>query len=283
MIDRFLGAVCALFVALMTIVVITSRNWSVGWAASAVLTLGLAIWARRGLRFIPVGWRGQLLFLGQRMDATLGEGWRWVPFPFGLKTADCRETILKLDPLRIFTSDLVEVKVDGSIVYKIVNLNLYFGVESSGFKQGLDDIWDEVIRTQVVLTSLAQALAMHATLGQQARAAFEEQASTRWGIEVVRVVVAAITPADQKVSDDIALRLREERQREGQRVELRHFTDRVTELMASPPTGAGLTREQAIEQVQLALGQTTKATDAKTLAIDPAAAEIIARILGRRP
>jgi len=282
MTDRILGAVCALVVLLSAIATFSEFSWSWSWTLLVLWTLGLGVWARRGLRKVEVGWRGQLLFLGQRMDATLKEGWRWVPFPFGLKTADCRETIIKLGQLKVFTLDGVEVKIDVSIVTKIVDLNTYFNVELSGLKQGLDDIWDQVIRTQVVLLPLAQVLAMHATLGQQARTVLDGQAGTRWGIEIVRVVVAAITP-DQKMIDDLELRTRKERQREGQRIELQHFTDRVMELMAPPPTGAGLTREQAVEQVQLSIGSAAaKTIDAKSFTLDPATAALIAAIIGRR-
>jgi regulator of protease activity HflC (stomatin/prohibitin superfamily) len=293
MVDRILGAFCAFVVLLSAIAVFSEFSWSWSWALLVLWTVGLGIWVRRGIRKIEVGWRGQILFLGQRMAAEVGEGWRWIPFPFGLKTADCRETVMKLDQLKIFTSDSVEVKVDGSIVYKVIDLNLYFGVELSGLKQGIDDIWDEVIRTQIVFIPLLDdntqqppilgVLKMHATLAQKARTVLAGQAGMRWGIEIVRVVVAAITP-DQKMTDDLELRTREERQREGQRIELRHFTDRVMELMAPPPAGAGLTREQAIEQVQLSIGSAAaKTIDAKSFTFDPATAAIIAAVLGRKP
>ncbi|OGI73694.1 hypothetical protein A3D42_00545 [Candidatus Nomurabacteria bacterium RIFCSPHIGHO2_02_FULL_41_18] len=79
---------------------------------------------------------------------------------------------------------------------------------------------------------------------------------------------------------------KEVQERQAEILELQHFSERVQALMAAPPAGPGLTREQAIEQVQLALGQLKKEARTQGFALDPATAELVARILagfGRRP
>ncbi|MES3032103.1 MAG: SPFH domain-containing protein [Patescibacteria group bacterium] len=76
---------------------------------------------------------------------------------------------------------------------------------------------------------------------------------------------------------------KEVQERKAEIVELEHFIERVKALMAPLPTGAGLTREQALEQVQLSIGKTTKTINANTIAFDQPTAQIIAAIFGRRP
>jgi regulator of protease activity HflC (stomatin/prohibitin superfamily) len=283
--DRILSFVCAVLVAVcvISLYVFWSASWPT-WLLLVVWTIGLGFWVHSGLKKIEVGWKGQLLYLGKRMPHELSEGWRWVPFPFGIKTADCRQTILKLGQLEVITKaeDNVKVKIDGTIIRKIGNLNKYFGVEESGIKQGLDDIWDQTIRTNVREKTLDEVLGMHEELRNQVHDVMAKQASKNWGIKVLRVVIASIEPADSEVMKDLELKRREELQREGQKVELMHFIERVNELMASPPNGAGLSREQAVEQVQLALGKASKTIDAKTITLDKTTAEIVAAILGRR-
>lgn len=276
--DRTLGIVCmaTLVVCVVCLYIFWSASWPI-WLLFALITFGLYTWAGSGLTKIEVGWEGQLLFLGERQEATMIEGLRWVPWPFSLKLADCRQVVIKLDTLKkIITKDNVQVEIDGTIIRKIVDLNKYFGVEESGIKQGLDDIWDETIRTRVADANLADVLKMHAELGKKAHNSMGRRASAQWGIKILRVVIAGIKP-DSKVADDLALKERENLQREGQKVEFAHFIDRVKDLVA-----AGLTREQAIEQTQLALGKATKAIDAKTFALDEASAKIIESVFGRR-
>lgn len=75
---------------------------------------------------------------------------------------------------------------------------------------------------------------------------------------------------------------KEVQERQAEVLELEHFIERIKALMVLPPEGPGLTREQALEQVQLSLGKTTKVIDAKTISFDQPTAEVIGAILGRR-
>jgi hypothetical protein len=84
-----------------------------------------------------------------------------------------------------------------------------------------------------------------------------------------------------KVAEQAENQAKEEQERQAEVLELQHFIERVQALMANPPTGPGLTREQAIEQVQMSLGQLKKEARAQSIALDPATATLVAAILGR--
>jgi hypothetical protein len=119
---------------------------------------------------------------------------------------------------------------------------------------------------------------MRAILKQQTREALAEQANNRWGIEILDLVIAGIKP-DPEVMKNLELKRNEESKREGDKVKVKNFIDRVNELMEAPPNGSGLTREQAVEQAQLSMGLAVKNIDAKTLGLDPVTAEALAKIL----
>ncbi len=272
--DKIFGALVTLLTLACASVVIRNFNWSWEWVASATLTIGLGFWALTGLKKIEVGWKGQLLFLGQRMDATLHEGWRWVPTPFGVKLADCRQQILELDKLKAMTLDNIEVIVSATVTYRVANLNAYFGVEASGLKRGIDDVRDALIRARVRLMTLAETLSSTRELGEGLLSSLSIE-SGDWGIIVIRVAIPEILPLDKKVSEDLALRERERLQREGQLVEASHIAA-LTEFFR----GKGLSSETAYEAALLVVG---KADPKKVFSLDPATAVALATLLGRRP
>lgn len=284
--DRILAIVFAVFWMLIAWGVVEDASGETGWGPwflSLIWVIFLALWASSGLKKIDVGFKGQLLFLGGRRRHIFNdEGWRWAPFPFGIKTADCRDKSQVIDALTVLTSDNVSVSVAGTLVSRIEDLDLNFSVDPESIKQGIDDTWDEIIRTQVVGRTFDEVKVMHVDVGEQAKTALETQATGAWGIRVIRIPVT-IKPASDEFVKDLELKAREELQRRGQEVELQHFISRVNALMAIPPAGPGLSREQAIEQVQLSLGKATKTIDAKTIALDPVTAGLVGAILaGRR-
>lgn len=101
------------------------------------------------------------------------------------------------------------------------------------------------------------------------------------GVQIERLNIGDIDTLGE-TGRQAELQAKEEEERAGQTLELKHFSDRVKELMERPPRGPGLTREQAIEQVQMALGQLKKEARTQSLALDPATAQMVAAILGRR-
>jgi hypothetical protein len=292
-IDRVLGIVCALLVLFCAYVVLTNFSFSWAWFMMLVFTIGLGVWARSGLKNTEVGWKRILLFLGGRMNVLIDEGLAWLPWPFDGKPIDCRETAIGLDPLTVITKDNVQVDVDVTIFRKIVDLNLFLDVEEKTVRKGLDDTTDHIVRTEVVDLPLDGVIKIHEQLAKKVHQALEEQA-VNWGVDITKVVIAAIKP-DPKIIGDLSLKKHEELQREGQRVEVAHFATMV-DLLVNGGTidgkiiPGGQTREQAIENIQLALGRATKTIDAKVISLDAAttkvvdavATKVVDAFLGRR-
>ncbi len=291
-IDRFLGISFALLVLYGTYLLFVNFSFSLEWFTMLVFTISLGMWTESGHKKVEIGWKAQLLLFGERLNHKMGEGWHWVPFPFSLKSADCRQTVIKLDKIeKVITADNVQVDVDGSLIRQISDLDKYFDVEESGLKQGLDDIWDETIRNKIAHSVLDDVLKMHMDLARGVIEAMGVTASDSWGLTIMRVVIASIKP-DSNVAEDLALKEREELQRDGQVIEIAHFDKMVNALVnggtinATKPNEVifkgGMSREQAIEQIQLALGKVTKTIDAKTISFDVATIAAINAFLGRK-
>lgn len=101
------------------------------------------------------------------------------------------------------------------------------------------------------------------------------------------VILERLNLEDIDVLGEVAKHAEDEAKEEQDRIaetkELDHLSDRIKALMVPLPTGPGLTREQAIELVQLASENATKTIDAKVVTLDAGTAEMIASILGRKP
>lgn len=272
--DRLLGILLVFFGALVALVSIPA-----GIFLAAYALLG---WPGRN---VPVGWRGHVLFLGQRTGSEVGEGRRWAPLPFSLKLVDCREITLKTDPLQVFTQDEVLVDIDGSIIYKVVDTNQYLSVDPAGIKQGLDDLYDEVVRLLVIEQPLSEVLKLQVNVSRQVFEHLERQSVPRWGIRIIRVPIPTIKPHDPKVSEDLALRKREQAQTEGQKTQFRNFLDRVEEVARElkktlPDLPSADIQREAIRTVQAQLGVLTQTSQEIKLTGD-GGAETIAKALGR--
>lgn len=281
MTDRMLGVLVAFLLFASILAVFVNFSFSLAWFFLLVWTVVLGIWAASGIKTVDIGWRGQLLYFGARQSPTFKEGLRWIPAPFGLKTADCRKQTLTFEVLDATTVDNVQVFVGGSVVYRVVDLNMYFDAEKTDLEKWIDNTRKQVIRTRVRTLKQAEVLDAHESLGGEMVLALRKEDSTRWGVEIIEVIIPEISP-DPEVAKDLALQERENLQRKGQTVEISHFEEMVKKLMRPKPRGVGLSREQAIEQVQLALGKASKTIDAKTIALDSATAGIITTVLGRK-
>jgi hypothetical protein len=73
----------------------------------------------------------------------------------------------------------------------------------------------------------------------------------------------------------------EDQQRRKEETELLHINNRIQALMKRDPDGPGLTREQALEMVQLTTGKASKTIDAKNIDISPDALALAMKLLGR--
>ena len=239
------------------------------------LAIGLS-WFWAGWKKIPVGYRGLQLFFGKRRHQEYPEGWRWIPLPFDVKIADCRQIILKLDKLEAITRDNLSVTTGSTVVYKIVDLYKFFDIEN--LETGIDQSRTAVLRSKIRGKSQSEVLDLHEELSKDVKDALEHE---DWGVDILEVIIPEISP-DMETAKNLALKKHEELQAEGQTVEIQLFIDKVNKLMTPPPTGAGLSREQAVEQVQLAIGKASKTVDAKTITLDPVTAALIAEALRRK-
>ena len=279
-VDQTIGMFCALLAFVNLAMVFVNFSWSWPWLLLVAWTLLISTWTINGWSNIEVGHKGLLLFLGERLTYVFSEGQRFAPWPFEIKTVDCRLKSQEIDQLTVLTKDNIPVSISGTLVSQIEDPNLYFNVDPLSIEKGINDTWGEIIRTQVITKDLEDVRKMYIEVGMQTQAALEDQATKMWGLRIIRIPVT-IKPVNTEVTSDMELKARKKMQRDGQEIELQHFVDQVIKLMADPPIGAGLTREQAIEQVQISLGKASKNIDAKSFSVDPATTQMIAKIIER--
>ncbi|MEK7569648.1 MAG: SPFH domain-containing protein [Patescibacteria group bacterium] len=250
------------------------------WLAAIVAWAwqGWGTWHDIGWKEVPVGWKAQLLLFGQRVPGIVfTEGWWWTPLPFSKKPADCRRQTHNFTPLQALTKDNVNVTIGGSVVYAITNPDTYFSVVPDDLDGWLESTRKQILRKSIRGKHQEEVLGMHEELGKEVEQALCEASEEHWGVTIRQVIMPEIT-LDPEVAKDLALQERETYQRKGQRVEI-VFGAEMINLLQAPKAegGAGLTREQALEQVQLATEKATKTIDRKDISLDPIAAEIIGR------
>jgi regulator of protease activity HflC (stomatin/prohibitin superfamily) len=177
-----------------------------------------AIWLWSGFYKLNIGWKGLVLFLGRRTHIVKKEGWQFVPWPWSIQAVDCHEKTIELDPLEdVVTNDNIEVKIYGSIVRDITDLYAYLSVDQNTIKDGMDDIWDEQIRSVVGKTDLDKVLRMKGELAENARAGMHKH-TLNWGITIIRVNISEVEP-DQGTTEDLERKEREILKREGQKIQ----------------------------------------------------------------
>lgn len=210
-----------------------------------------------GLRQIPVAYRGVPLYFGRRIDSfVFDEGYQWVgPLPgiFSYATVSIQEQTTKIDKLQVLTKDNVKVNFTGTLIWRVAVPYQYLQVTDKIISDGLNDLFDEVIRHETRGKSLDDVSG--AEFGKDMRNAIfsrAEDLSESWGVDIVRIIIPEALP-DPEVIKDLELVRREEAQKKGQVVELEHFRDRVKELKEM-----GFSLAEAQEIVQLAIGRITK-------------------------
>jgi regulator of protease activity HflC (stomatin/prohibitin superfamily) len=254
-----------------------------GEIMSTLTVIGVAIvaaWLWSGLKKLPYGWRGRLLFLGKKTGIEVGQGWVCVPWPLEVKAADCKKAVVKLDGLEAKTKDNVTVKVDASFVKQIVDLGAYFSVDPKTVAQGLDDARDQEIRHRIRQVDLEVALDLQVDLAKEAEDAMGKK-TAEWGIEISQLFIAAIK-ADAEVDEALELKKREELEREGQRVQARHhaelfkFFSGSAQLGNDGPTGPSLPPDQANEAALIHMDKTDKKKlSSNTFGLDKATIDAI--------
>jgi hypothetical protein len=102
------------------------------------------------------------------------------------------------------------------------------------------------------------------------------------GVILTRLNIGDIN-ALGKVGELAESQAKEEQERRAEETETTNLMARMKQLMTEPGSGGpGLTREQALEQIQLVQGKASKTIDAKTITLDPVTATLVAKILERK-
>lgn len=243
--------------------------------SGAIVVFALTLFP--GFKNIPVASVGVPLFLGKRLTSFfLAEGWQWVgPFPFIFSIqdppTDFKERTQKLDPLNVFTKDKVKVKVEGAIGWQVKNPSEYLSVAASVIEIGLDDAADEVIRREIAGNNLDDVLGSEPDLRDKILDGVREKAQDRhWGIKITRVFMPEFG-LDPKVEEDLALKRREEAQREGERTELDHIREQIKKTIDDRKCSF----DEAKEIVLLATKRIGKQVEEKRFSIDDKTAEIL--------
>lgn len=257
-ISRILGVVATIFCFFTLFKSFSVFSWSWSWFFLFSWIIFLSVLTVQGwLRAnIPVGSTAQLLFLGTRLGIFLGEGKNWIPWPFGEKVEDTRKKTVVLDPIEMLTKDGIKVKIpELSMVIQITDLNKYNDVNPTDLKQLYDDVIDSNVRHKIRTNDLEQVLSMTLSMDEAGIA----QDLSNFGVNIIKVIVPRVVPADEKTQNDMELKKREQLQREGQRIQVGHQARLISFLkgknLLDPsqtegpdnPRGPGLSDDKAYE------------------------------------
>lgn len=269
--SRFLGVFVAAIAAIVLYMTYEKFSW-------VTLGVGLALlgWDWSGWIKIIIGWKGQLTFLGERIETEpLLEGWRWVPEPWGVITIDCRKQVMKLDTLKAVTSDGVEMSVSVTVSYRVQKPFAHLGVETSSLKKWIDDNRDQIARREVRGLTFEQSQDAKSNISDSLKKTLGE-GSEEWGVEILEVAIPEIIATDPGIRRTQELKAKEKLETSGQREEARNFA-RMVRFFKSEK-GGKLSHDQAVLQANLTTGKSSP-TNTNELKVSPevltAAAEIL--------
>lgn len=236
---------------------------------------------KKGNVTVPVGHKGVPQFLKGRIKGfILEEGDRWLPWPLSCIPVDCRKTTLTLDSLVAFTKDNIKTTVESTMIIRVKDPFLYLEADPAKIKSAMDDAKDGLLRKSISKNKSEKVIKMGEDLGSEARTETSKLGSS-FGVEVLTFTVTKVL-VEPEVEKDLEGKKREELQREREKVELQHFADRIKELTKPINQGGpGLSHDEAVRQIRIALGQ-LKPTEAKqTFGMDDNVAALIAAILSK--
>ncbi|MDD5721476.1 MAG: hypothetical protein PHT16_03480 [Candidatus Pacebacteria bacterium] len=232
------------------------------WVATTILLLLEGIVLSLSLKKIKVGHRAQYLYLGRRIEYFVKEGLHVVPWPFFTKKEiDCRAKTTTLDEQHIFTKDNVEVKLGKpSIVSQVIDLDLYQNLDTENLPGLMDDVVDENVRYKIRNTPYEKVLEMKFSVEEHDI----EHTLGNWGINIVRIIVPNVIPVNEDFIKAQELKVKEDLERKGQRVQARHHADLIkffsgTEKLGEKgPEGPGLPVELAYEAALIHMDKAEK-------------------------
>jgi len=277
-IDRMLGVFF-----ILTVLTFGALGVAIKFAGTIPATVILLALVGASIKNIPVGYQAQYTWLGERVPVFIEEGWHFVPWPLQLKIIDCRATTVPIDEENIFTIDNVEVKVvKTSLVWKIVDLNLYQNLNPTNLAGLLDDVIDQNVRHKIRKTPWEKVLGMEFSVSEKDIIHDLDQ----FGIGILKIVVPNIVPVNKEFKEAQELKSKEILQREGQRVQARHHADLIkffsgTEKLGEQgPKGPGLSEELAYEAALIHMDKAEKKKLASSnFGLDTATAKALVEVV----
>jgi len=131
------------------------------------------------------------------------------------------------------------------------------------------------------VTKLREAVKARKAIIRELRSGEGEVRLHGLGVILTRLNIGDINVLG-KVGELAESQAKEEQERRAEETETINLMARMKQLMTEPPNGPGLTREQALEQIQLVQGKASKTIDAKTITLDPVTATLVAKIMERK-
>ena len=143
------------------------------------------------VRIVDQGDEALVQRLGQ-YKRTLKPGLNFViPFIDTVLVETVREQLLDIDPQQALTKDNVPIEVDAIIFWRIVELQkAYYAVED--LEEALKQLVITSLRGEIGRLTLEEAVSSTNRINSELRKPLDETAR-KWGIEVIRVEVQAIT------------------------------------------------------------------------------------------
>lgn len=233
--------------------------------------LSLAYFGRGGLREIPIGHRAIPLSFGTRQNEyELDEGWVWNwPEPIrDVEIVDTREQTLEVGMTEVLTGDNVPISINLSAQYMVVDLYTFLSVK--GVPEALREAIDST--TRVIIQDLEsdkvaqekknipdQILNGFKTLEDKEIDGIASYATTRWGIEVIKVRITHIRLPEELETANTAIKVQEARtkkevaQAETEKVEATHVA-----AMIKTYRDAGLSATESVNALQAERGKATR-------------------------
>jgi regulator of protease activity HflC (stomatin/prohibitin superfamily) len=203
--------------------------------ATTVLEI-LLVWYP-GYLYTPIGWRSVITFAGGRVKPlfyitsedrkdgfywVLDEGWLWLPpWVMGGEGVNVKERTMVVNDVEVPSKDSIRMLPDTTLQYKIVDPHLLLQIGLSAVEKGLHDLVSDTVRQLAHQNSAAVLYRFEKVDFNKpvSDACDREGALTRWGIDVVSVLLKKILPLENKVSEAFELETVEQRQKPGEKVE----------------------------------------------------------------
>lgn len=191
-----------------------------------------------GLESIPVGFRGVILFLGQRLlrsGSGLSEGYQWVPKPFmSILPVDCKTKSVDIsDEEGAYSKDGPLMATNGFQRYRVFDPYRYLGVDDA--VPSLERLARQSVRIVMKQkTALENRNADKKDFADEVAKTLHDQLDSnsnpngvQWGLNTGITVIDDIWAVDKKLEEAWTAKVREEAEGEAERVQTTRRLEQV--------------------------------------------------------